>query len=142
MAEAEKQAEPAVKPWTSYSIIWRWKSSGPDGEWRAAVTEYDPAEHSHPFQYQYRHDAQKHVDDWVGDGSQIEAKVVPATLIFNLEQLPGAEDPNAKKIIIEVPCGTDDYWCHGTCQRHGVCMYTAPGGGPVMLRVSVPEDAL
>lgn len=23
-------------------------------------------------------------------------------------------------------CGVDGYWCHGTCARHGQCMYWTP----------------
>lgn len=27
------------------------------------------------------------------------------------------------KVRTEIKCGEFGYWCHGTCQRHGRCMY-------------------
>lgn len=39
------------------------------------------------------------------------------------------EDENKPKEHVYKPsvCGVDNWWCHGTCFRHGQCMYVAPG---------------
>jgi hypothetical protein len=47
--------------------------------------------------------------------------------VYAVEAGP-VEDEDDVRALIPVPgCGLGDWWCHGSCRRHGQCMYCTDG---------------